>query len=178
MASYSQQLLLQAGMLAVHDRRRPLQANLRRSISASYYALFHFLIEEATKLSFGTQRTRAGLRHFAGRSLSHSKMKLVCTEFLKPTPSSKLLRPWWRRLPIAGDGDLRLVADTFVDMQLQRHNADYDLDATVVRSDALNAVANVQSAIDAWRRLLRKQPEIANLFAAALLLWPGLSART
>ena len=41
-------LLRQARQLATRERRRPLQASLRRGVSASYYALFHLLVHEAT----------------------------------------------------------------------------------------------------------------------------------
>ena len=41
------QLLEQAQLLATFEPRRPVQASVRRSISASYYAVFHFLVGEA-----------------------------------------------------------------------------------------------------------------------------------
>ncbi len=43
-------LLEQAKHLANREPRRPKQASLRRAISAAYYALFHLLVDEATKL--------------------------------------------------------------------------------------------------------------------------------
>jgi uncharacterized protein (UPF0332 family) len=47
-------LLEQAVTLARLDSRRPKQANLRRSISAAYYALFHLLIDEACRAQIGS----------------------------------------------------------------------------------------------------------------------------
>jgi hypothetical protein len=177
MPRYSQELLAQARMLADLDPNRPKQANLRRSVSASYYALFHFLIEEATRLAFGTQHAQAPMRNFAGRAFVHNKMKPVCEDFQKQIPSSKILGPWWGRLPIAGNADLILIAGTFVDLQQQRHTADYDLDAMLLRADARNAATSAQQAIAAWARLQAATPKIANLFATSLMLWPGLSGR-
>ncbi len=177
MRRYSQELLAQARMLADLDHNRPKQANLRRSVSAAYYAFFHFLIEEVTRLSFGSLRAQAPMRNFAGRAFVHNKMKSVCEDFQKQTPSSKLLKPWWGRLPIADNADLILVAGTFVDLQQQRHTADYDLDALLSRAEARNAVTSTQQAMAAWGRLQANSPEIADLFAAALMLWPGLSGR-
>jgi hypothetical protein len=81
-------------MLARHELRRPKQASLRRSISASYYALFHFLVEESTHFAVGAAPGHAALRHFAARAFVHTKMRAVCQEFIKPTPSSNLLRPF------------------------------------------------------------------------------------
>lgn len=48
-------LIQQAEMLATVDRRRPIQANLRRAVSAVYYAVFHLLVEEACINLIGTQ---------------------------------------------------------------------------------------------------------------------------
>ena len=44
------ELLKQARFLARREPRKPVQASLRRSVSASYYALFHLLVDEATRL--------------------------------------------------------------------------------------------------------------------------------
>ena len=44
------ELLKQARFLARKERKKPTQASLRRSVSASYYAIYHFLIDEATRL--------------------------------------------------------------------------------------------------------------------------------
>lgn len=45
--SIHKDLLQQARLLAILDEKRPKQANLRRAISSAYYALFHYLIDEA-----------------------------------------------------------------------------------------------------------------------------------
>ena len=56
-------LLKQARFLARKERKKPTQASLRRSVSASYCALFHLLVEQATRLMLpgkrGTQITTA-----------------------------------------------------------------------------------------------------------------------
>ncbi|HQZ68834.1 MAG TPA: hypothetical protein PLY87_27290 [Planctomycetaceae bacterium] len=45
-------LLQQAESLARLDQRgAPRQANLRRAVSSTYYALFHFLVDESCKAS-------------------------------------------------------------------------------------------------------------------------------
>jgi hypothetical protein len=177
MSRYSRELLTQASMLAELDSNRPKQANLRRSVSASYYALFHFLVEESTRLAFGTQHLQKLIRNFAGRAFVHGKMKSVCEDFQKQIPSSKILRPWWGRLPIADNPDLILIASAFVDLQQQRHTADYDLSTLSLRADARNAATSVQQSMAAWSKLQTLEPEIAKLFATSLMLWPGLSGR-
>jgi len=56
------QLLEQAQLLATLEPRRPVQASVRRSISASYYAVFHFLVGEAAGLQAGRGRSNAAHR--------------------------------------------------------------------------------------------------------------------
>jgi hypothetical protein len=100
MARFSSELLAQARLLARREPRRPKQASLRRSISASYYALFHFLIEETTRLTMGAAHGRTSLRQFAGRAFVHGKMKDVCAEFTKSTPRNDALKPFWPNLHV------------------------------------------------------------------------------
>jgi hypothetical protein len=52
-------LLEQAVTLARLDARRPKQANLRRAISAAYYALFHLLVDEACRSQIGSLHDQA-----------------------------------------------------------------------------------------------------------------------
>jgi len=47
--AFAQDLLEQSSHLANREPRRPRQASLRRAVSTAYYALFHLLIQEATK---------------------------------------------------------------------------------------------------------------------------------
>jgi hypothetical protein len=177
MARFSTELLAQAGMLARREPRRPKQASLRRSISASYYALFHFLIEEATRMAVGTAHNRSMLRQFAGRAFVHGKMKAVCDEFTKATPKSDALRPFWHRLAVHGNADAQTVAENFIDLQESRHDADYNLSRHFTRQDASTAADKAKDAVEAWNRLKAANEELALLFALSLMLWPGLSGR-
>ena len=43
------ELLRQARHLATKEPRRPLQASLRRAVSAAYYALYHLLVDDAVR---------------------------------------------------------------------------------------------------------------------------------
>ena len=73
-------LLGQAKLLATKEFRRPRQASLRRSVSASYYALFHLLVDAATRrLVWGNERQE--LRNCLTRAFDHGVMK-------RPAPSS------------------------------------------------------------------------------------------
>lgn len=185
MPRYSAELLAQAEHLTKNEPKRPRQASLRRSISASYYALFHFLIEEATRLAVGTTHDQKDLRDFAGRAFVHGKMKSVCEEFTKTTPRSDLLRPFWLTLQTPLNPDLATVATHFVDLQNARHDADYNLAKLFKRADARIAAEQAREAMDAWGRLKNsthatdaaKHKKLASLFALSLMLWPGLSGK-
>mgnify|MGYP001569762097 CR=1 FL=1 len=177
MSRLSLDLLVQAGMLARREPRRPKEASLRRSISTSYYALFHYLIEESTLLTIGTANHRSQFREFAGRAFVHGKMKNVCEEFVKTQPKSDLLNSFWLHLSVPACIDIRTVAENFVDLQEQRHAADYNLSRRFKRHDAKRAFDQAQEAIDAWKRVRIRQPNISLLFALSLMLWPGLGSR-
>jgi uncharacterized protein (UPF0332 family) len=177
MSRYSAELLAQAGMLVRREPRRPKQASLRRSISASYYSLFHFLIEETTRLAVGTAHNRTGLRNFAARAFAHGKMKSVCDEFIRETPRSNALKPFWEELGVWTNSNLKTIAENFIELQEARHDADYNLARRFTRQDAGMGVGQAKDAMDAWQRLKAANEPLASLFALSLILWPGLAGR-
>ena len=179
MVRIGRDLVAQARMLARCEPRRPKQATLRRAVSTAYYGLFHFLIEESTALLFGAGQGSGAFRQLAARAFIHGKMKSVCTEFVKSNPQAvhHLLQPFWARLGIANNQQARLVAQTFIDLQDDRHTADYDLSVSFLRQDALNAATRAEAAVNAWRQLRAVSPEVGRLLAMALILWPSLANR-
>src|SRR5688572_33300240 len=76
-------LLQQARTLARLDAHRPKQANLRRAISTTYYAMFHFLVGQSCRTLIGTQQSKAAYRHVLARAFVHSDMKAACSSFWK-----------------------------------------------------------------------------------------------
>lgn len=179
MALIGRDLVAQARMLARCEAGRPKQATLRRTVSTAYYGLFHFLIEESTNLLFGGAQGDAAYRQLGARAFVHAKMKSACKEFVKPNPQDvhDLLQPLWAALAIANNPHARLVAQTFIDLQDDRHTGDYDLSVSFSRQDALNAVTRAEAAVTAWQQLRGANPEICRVFAMALILWPSLSSR-
>lgn len=67
--SLHRDLLNQARQLATHEPRRPRQASLRRAVSAAYYALFHLLVDAASREIVAGQG-RDVLRQQVGRALT------------------------------------------------------------------------------------------------------------
>jgi hypothetical protein len=153
-------LLAQAATLATVDIGIPSQANLRRSISSAYYAMFHMLIADAVVLLVPPQP--AGLRARASRSFSHGEMKQVCSRFLAKRFGVDLAPLLGQNISLA----LFFVAEAFGDLQEERHSADYDVGRSYSRSDALSAVNQARVGFFNWNRI--RSTDEANVFLTAL----------
>ena len=159
--SLAHDLLDQARVLAGLDVRRPKQANLRRSISAAYYALFHLLIADAIERIGPRIPSNLGPR--IGRAFSHRQMKQVCRS-ISDSHASTILR---ELRPAGFSRGLVVVATNFANLQDERHRADYDLSAAYTRFEALEYVDLAYGAFREWKAL--RDHEEANVFLSALL---------
>ena len=158
-------LLGQARHLLTFDKRKPRQANLRRAVLASYYALFHLLTgESAQRLG---PSTPASLTPHIRRAFDHTTMRQVCRAIV--TPQSGLNQTFHLKV----SADLRRVADAFGSLQDARHKADYDLSSNLTRNEADLKVQEAEDAFAAWKKV--RNSDEANIFLVALLLrkeWP------
>lgn len=170
-------LLAQARRLATMDKGKPKQANLRRAVSTAYYALFHFLGEEAVTMLVGASPSSQPLAQLARRALVHGKMNALCQEFTKPTPKSELLKPFWNTLGIPNAAGILNIAETFSDLQQERHDADYNLARIFTKAEAVQACVRAEQALKDWKAAKISHPKVCSLFALSLLLWPSLSSR-
>jgi hypothetical protein len=151
-------LLEQAYHLANREPKKPRQASLRRALSTAYYALFHFLLYEATLLLFPAKPS--DLRARASRAFVHGEMKSACQSW------STTKMPPGCTTPI--ESQLKAVAEAFVDLQQLRHDADYDLAKFFDRISVLPEIRKVENAIGGWKAI--KKSDNAKLFLSALLL--------
>src|SRR3546814_18594627 len=103
MPSYDQELLSIAQDLVPRgsgQRGRLPTARIRRSISTSYYALFHFILEEVGLSVVGTRGDLRSRRRILARTISHAGIKAaldkvrgspvdasVVADFLRPSGS-------------------------------------------------------------------------------------------
>ena len=121
----SNDLITTARQLAHVHQRRPRQVDLRRSISTSYYALFHGLAELAAGRLVGTtsaaQKSDAWSRVY--RDLNHLTAKKACSRPELQGCSQELAR--------------FLMA--FPTLQELRHQADYDPIVRFKQGEALSA---------------------------------------
>lgn len=159
--SLHDELLDTARYLLRRNQNRPSQADLRRSISTAYYALFHRLVDDGA--------SRLGIvgepQDVLARTFTHTDMKKSCQLLLKsPVPQAAV--------PLLGasitSDELKNVARTFVVLQELRHEADYYRGRVFVKSEARDAVGRVEAAFRDWDQV-RNTP-IAQVFLSLLLL--------
>lgn len=159
-------LLLQATQLASIDTGKPKQANLRRAVSAAYYALFHLLIDDGAA-SAGSKVSAAAKARIR-RAFAHADMKTVCSQYAKASAAGSMnaqiapLLTW----PLASD--LKNVAETFVTLQEARHQADYDLSTKFSRIDVVGYIDITEIAFADWTTA--KTTANAKIFLMDLLL--------
>ena len=125
------------------------QADLRRAVSAAYYALFHLLISE-TVANWSLATSRDGLARMFEHGLMAKASDRVLNEKVFPFVGANL----------TAVQELRAVAKAFVALQEMRHTADYDNAAHWTRTQARGFVRMAVRAFDSWKlikwsRLLR-----------------------
>ena len=154
----AQDLLTLAGQLATPTATDPEQAWLRRSVSTAYYALFHLLVGEAVQCWNGSQAARAGLE----RAFEHKRMMEVSRAV-----SNGTWKGWGTPLP-AVPGELRSVAQTFINLQDARHQADYDNARIWTWKQCIELFSEVTTAFAEWDSI-RTEPA-ANEYLLSLLM--------
>ena len=116
------------------DRGRPRQARLRRAVSAAYYALFHAMARSCADMVAGAtpaSRSPAAWRQVY-RSLEHGHAKNQCNN-----------KTVMEKFP---EG-IQSFGRAFVEMQSQRHAADYDPSATYYRDEVMQLIDATQRAM-------------------------------
>jgi hypothetical protein len=154
-------LLERARLLATVDVTRPKQASLRRAVSSAYYAVFHLLLAACMRRI--APSTPAGLAERIVRSLAHSEMKEVCV----PISRGSRVPAFDSLVPAGFSPEIRRVAQAFVNLQVARHRADYDLLASFSRTDTLDLLSEARRAFEDWYRV--QDTDEANVFLSALL---------
>lgn len=163
--SYHDDLLEQAEQLLQLDPRRPRQANLRRAVSAAYYALFHLLVAEASKEFASDEKLRARI----GRAFTHNEMKAASKSFAGTTLPDHVLEACDSLAAPIVPQPLQSLAKTFVELQEAREEADYGSSHRLSRSDAGILVERVERAFSQWESIRSQQ--VAKVYLASLLLW-------
>ena len=132
-------LLKTANELAESSSGKPRRSNLRRATSTAYYALFHTLARSCADLMVGgpgSERSKPAWNQVY-RALEHGTARSACL-------NAALIRKFPR--------EIQDFANVFVQMQKKRHMADYDPDHRPYKSEVLNDIATVESAIADFHR--------------------------
>jgi hypothetical protein len=145
-------LIAQANRLAKASQLKPRQVDLKRAISAAYYAMFHALAQECADTVAGTGPRRseaAWLQVY--RALEHGVVKNACEQ-----AGTRGFPP-----------EIVKFAEAFLIMQEKRHAADYDPQSAYTRPEVIALVADAAQAITSLRSAARPD---RRAFVALVLL--------
>ena len=157
---YADELLELARQLANLEPAGAGQASLRRAVSTAYYALFHLLISEAT-----LNWARPELRSDLGRVFEHGKMKSASSE--RRAALSLVLKNDPHGRDSAVTRHLHIVTNTFVVVQAERNDADYNAGRQWTHTEVVRQIDVVATAFESWKAI-REEPA-AQAYLVSLL---------
>lgn len=145
----SDHLLAQASRLASREAGAPRQVDLRRAISAAYYAVFHKVLTAAADEIVGVGRRSSALYELTYRSIDHGRLRKLCEDAQKMR-----LPPKIARYVTSGQfsSEMQTFAAGLVELHQHRHSADYDPTVRVTMSDAKLAIETARSGITRFNR--------------------------
>ena len=152
-------LLDHAERLIAPPPNRPRQVDLRRAISAAYYALFHQLSGDAAELYASAPATAAALR----RLVEHAGLQHAAQRFRGGTVPAALAAV------CTPSPELRRVATDVTALQSLRHAADYDLARTFDKPTAVAAIESARATLTLWDGL--RSTDEGRLFLGSATRW-------
>ena len=132
----------------------PRQTDLRRAISAAYYALFHFTLAAASDLFVGWDKRCTPEYQMTYRSVSHDWLRSLCEQLQR----KRIAKIAPHAPGVAFFGPVVSFATIVAELQELRHSADYDPSFSITADEAKfridearKAVKLFQGATDAQR---------------------------
>ena len=152
--------LIVARELIPDGRARPRQASLRRSISSSYYAVFHALAKAIADTLVGSSPASRPNKAWVDvyRGIGHGGTKDACKAAMNVNFPDRL----------------KAFSDSLVRLQDARHQADYDPEVRFSKEDALANLAEAENALAALKAV---RPIDRKAFAAWVLVTSPGAAR-
>lgn len=144
---------------------RHKEVDLRRSISASYYALFHAVLQTSADFLVDKSHRRSPSYLIVYRSLDHAKLKRVCDDVRRSTLPERYRKVL--RTPNF-QADIQQVAFAIVKLQEWRYSAEYN---PVEAFSFVDALFTSSMAREAVRALKRASNEQLRLFTALLFFY-------
>jgi len=145
---------------------RPRQVDIRRAISAAYYAVFHATLAAAADQFVGVTKRNTKLYTLVYRSVDHGWFRDLCLEVRKTQLPDK-----YQQYVTGGGlgGNIQAFAATALEIQKKRHSADYDPSLRVNSSDAVIAIKAARSALT---RFNTADADVRESFLGLLLFRP------
>jgi hypothetical protein len=150
-----------ARLAAPPPNGRPRQADLRRAISATYYALFHAIIADFADRLVGRDDRDTPQYALIYRSVLHRDLSGLCKKIVKDNLTG--YEPEGGFSPA-----LLAVANALISLQEKRHSADYDPLYSVRASEAALTVDEGRTAVAHWRDVPEEQRRLFMLLLAFL----------
>ena len=124
----------------------PRLTDLRRAMSAAYYAVFHFILKEGADLFFGGRSTEEYV--LAYRSVNHDWLRSLCDQLrglskAKKTPHAPGTTFF---------GDVVKFATTVAELQELRHSADYDPEFSIKVDEVRIRIDEARQAVNLFRK--------------------------
>ncbi len=129
----------------------PRLTDLRRAMSAVYYAVFHFVLKEGADLFFGSRSADEYV--MAYRSVNHDWLRSLCEQLRGRSKAKK--HP---HAPGADFfGDVERFAATVAELQELRHSADYNPEFTTTVEEVRIRIDEARKAVSSFRRASEAQ---------------------
>ena len=126
----------------------PRQVDVRRAVSAAYYAVFHFICTEAADFVIGQRYQREARYAQVYRSVDHRDIRSACAAVQAAKPDVAVAR----LAPSNGfAARLQEFAAGTIELQVRRHTADYDPSGLLRTKHAHLMVSLGRSTISAFR---------------------------
>jgi hypothetical protein len=135
-------------LIASGSRGQPRQVDVRRAISAAYYAVFHAALTFAADNFVGVSKRTKSQYSLVYRSVDHRSLRDLCTEAAKQNVAPRLAA----HIPVNGFGvELQEFAGIVLELQRKRQDADYNPSIRVKASDARLAASAARNALTRLR---------------------------
>ncbi|MBU8545121.1 MULTISPECIES: hypothetical protein [Roseomonadaceae] len=125
----------------------PRQVDLRRAISAAYYAVFHANLRAVADQVVGITQRATPRYALVYRRLDHGTVKGCCEDLLKSAMPRKYL-PYVTGTPFTVP--LKSYAAGFITLQEKRHAADYDPAMRYLTIDARTTIATARATLTSF----------------------------
>ncbi|CAK0763282.1 HEPN domain-containing protein [uncultured Gammaproteobacteria bacterium] len=143
----------------------PKQVKLRRAVSSAYYGLFHATMKAAADNFIGTTKHLSPEYRLAYRAVNHDTLKRLCIEASKKTLPQKY-HPYIQSKQFCRE--IRDFSSVIVNLQEERHSADYDPAYRIAVSGASAVIKSARYALGQFYAA----DQTERLIFLALLLFP------